>query len=549
MSRLRVWLRYATLAIIVAVGVWLLIPPKVEEDKETGNAAAATAEIRYTIKFAPGQAYMPDTIPYGIGQPLQGLKKVLNDFEKRFPDTKVDVVVTPGRREYLVTQLSSGRAPDIVNWNVEDVWVDIQKDWYVPLDEFLDAPNQFVREKGDPNAPGYDHWWDMLKYQAVSRGKAAPNGKNYCLTFDMIETGIFYNKTLFRKIGVEVPKNWDEFLAVMAKIRKTDTIPLIMVIDWFNDWTTDLLFDQLYYSLLPGIDLVKDPVREQYLEGYLDWDELCFLFRKGFFTREDPRYVEIWRHMKDMRQYCNKNLTGVDPTREFVTQKAAMLWNASPMTYRLSADKDLEFEWGVFYLPPFTKETSPYASLVDMCVIGGSATQLEVTNSAYKDVAPGTGDNRKTQEERMRESERLQRVIQLLQFLTLPENYERIVNEYACFVPNIVGVPVLPSLKPFEEILKRRYTTTKWVFTFDLKFGEIQRRMLELYLNDGTDIDGFMDWQENNLKNATDNLLLRKNVDMDSLEKRWRELAPVRAKMKGLPPAVVESDKEILSNG
>jgi len=537
MNRLRNLVRYATLVVIVAVGVWLLVPPRVEEDSETEAAQASTTKINYTIKFAPGQSYMPDTIPYGIGQPLQGLKKVIREFEKRFPDTKVDVVVTPGRREYLVTQLSSGRAPDIVNWNVEDVWVDIQKNWYVPLDPFLEAPNQFVREKGDPNAPGYEQWWDMLKYQAVSRGKAAPDNKNYCLTFDMVETGIFYNKTIFQKIGVEVPANWDEFLAVMAKIQETDTIPLVMVIDWFNDWTTDLLFDQLYNGLLPGIDLVQDPVREQYLEGYLDWDELCFLYRKGFFTRKDPRYVEIWQHMKDMRQYCNKNLTGVDPTREFVTQEAAMLWNASPMTYRLSADKELEFEWGVFYLPPFTRQTSKYASMVDMCVIGGSATQLEVTNSAYKD----TGDPAT--------SVRLQRVIQLLQFLTMPEHYETIVNEYACFVPNVVGVPVLPSLRPFEEILERRYTTTKWIFTFDLKFGEIQRRMLELYLNDGTDIDGFMDWQEDNLKNATDNLLLRKDVDMDALERRWRELAPVRATMEGLPPAVVESDKEILSNG
>ena len=29
------------------------------------------------------------------------------------------------------------------------------------------------------------------------RGKAAPDGGIYCISFDMVETGIFYNKTKF----------------------------------------------------------------------------------------------------------------------------------------------------------------------------------------------------------------------------------------------------------------------------------------------------------------------------------------------------------------
>ena len=34
--------------------------------------------------------------------------------------------------------------------------------------------------------PGYDQWWDMFKYQAISRGKAAPDNLNYCLSFYMV---------------------------------------------------------------------------------------------------------------------------------------------------------------------------------------------------------------------------------------------------------------------------------------------------------------------------------------------------------------------------
>ncbi len=524
MAHFWTYFRRVTLALIVAAGTWLLWPPP-DGDRVTGMPERRDNDqgVKHVIRFVPGHQYMPGTTPFGLGEPLEGMTEVVRDFEALFPDTRVDLVTVPGVREYLVTQLSSGNAPDIVMVNVEDVWVDVHKGWYVPLDPYLEAPNPFIREKGDPSLPGYHQWWDMFKYQAISRGKAAPDNLNYCISFDMVETGIFYNKDIFREVGITPPETWDEWLDSMEKIEAAGYIPLLMNRHFFNDWAVDLVFDQLYYGLLPGIDLVHDPVREQYLEGYLDWDEICFLFQKGFFTYDDPRYNELWKHLYELRQYCNQNLAGVDLAREFVTQQAAMVWMSTPFTYRLSGDRQLEFEWGVFYLPRFTSETSRFASDTEMCVIGGAGTQYEVTNSAYQD----TGDPAT--------SERLERVIALLQFLTVPENYERIVNEYASLLPNIIGVPVLPSLQPFADILERRYTTTKWTYTFDLKFSDIQLRMLELYLNDGIDHAEFMDWQVDNLNAAVQNLMLRKDIDFDLLEQRWQALAPVRAEMEGLP--------------
>ncbi len=526
MSQARTIFRWTSLTVICLVGLWLIWPTS-EVSVEAGpttDLPPSNASARYVIKFSPGAFYMPGYIPFGIGSPMKGLGEVIRKFEAHYPDTRVEVVTVPMVREYLVTQLSSGSAPDIVNVNVEDVWTDVQKGWYVALDPYLEGPNRFIREQGDPSQPGYNQWWDMFKYQAISRGKAAPDNLNYCLSYDMIETGIYYNKNMFREVGAEVPENWDQFLVVLEKIKKAGHIPILMNIDSFTDWCNDLFFDQLYSSLLPGIDLVKDPVREAYLQGYLDWDEICFLHKKGFFTAEDPRYAEMWRLMHDFRQYSNADLTATDLIREFVTQKAAMFWFSSQLTYRLIADRNLGFEWGVFYLPQFTKNTSKYASGKPMCVIGGSANQYEVTNSSYND----TGDPKT--------SEKLDRVIALLQFMTVPENHERIVNEVPILLPNIVGVAARPELRPFEEILARDYTTTKWVFTFDLKFAEIQRRMLELYLNDGISLEEFLDWAYSNLDAATQNLLKRKHIDLDRLQATWDELAPIRAHYEDLPP-------------
>ena len=527
--------KYLPLGAFLLLSAWLLWPPA-EEGQRADASAPRPDEAEYVIKFSPGWAYLPDTHPYGIGKPLQGLKKVIRAFEERFPDTRIELLTVPSVREYLVTQLGSGQAPDILNVNVENVWMDVQKGWYVPLDPFLERPNPFVVEQGDPARPGYQQWWDMFRYQAISRGKAAPDGYNYCLTFDMIETGIYYNKTLFARLGLEVPRDWEEFIAIMQKIREdrrpdgSGTVPLLVNIGAFNDWTTDLFFDQLYYDLLPGIDLLQDPTREPYLQGYLDWDELAFLRRKGFFSRRDPRYCQVWEKMRQLKQYTNENLMTDDLVREFVTGRGGMIWTVSSLSYRLQADRDLGFDWGVFYMPHFTRQTSPYASERPMCVIGGAATQLEITNSAVGDTDPAL-----PMQERMARSERLKRVVSFLQFICLPEQNAKIVNEYPGLLPNIVGVETLPILKPFEEILARRYTTTKWIFTFDLRFSEIQQRMLELYLTDGIDLDGFMHWQEQNLDAACANMLQRKEPDMERLEKRWRELAPMRATLRELP--------------
>jgi len=517
--------KYAALALVLALLGWCMLPKERAPGKDAGGSPKKTdATAKYSIRVAIGQTYMPGTVPMGIGKEIRGMADVVAAFEQRFPDTHIELITVPFDREYLVTQLSSGSAPDIVNVNVEDVWTDVQKGWYLALDPWLERPNPFIREKGDPARPGYEKWWDMFKYQAISRGKAAPDQLMYCLSYDMIETGIFYNKDLFRKAGVEVPNTWEKMLDGMAKLEKSGVIPMTIFMDCFNDWGTDLIFDQLYNSLLPGIDLLQDPLREPYLQGYLDWDEICFLFQKGFFTQRDARYRDVFRIMKELRRYCGPPI--VDPTlliNDFVKQRAAMHWNTSQLVYRLMADKDLGFEWGVFYLPTIGKQTSQYASANPMCVIGGSANQLEVTNTAFAD----TGDPKT--------SKRLERVMAFLQFMCVPEQYTRVVNEYPCFISNIVGVDSLPVLQPFVEILEKPYTTTKWIFTFDLRFGDIQRRLLELYLNGAMDLDTFMRWQEDNLRTAIDNLMLRKPMDMAKMQARWDELAPARAEMEDLP--------------
>ena len=487
--------------------------------KETDSSTSTPANVKYNIRFVPGGYYFPGIVPAGIGQPNKGFYEVAAAYEKLHPDTKITFCDAMARREYLVTQLSASKAPDILNVNVEDVWPDVQKHWYAPLDDYLDNPNPYIPQ----GKPGSVQWWDMFKYQAISRGKLAPNGKMYCISYDMIETAIYYNKNIFKEVGVGIPKNWDEFEEIMTKIREAGYTPIQTVVTIYSDWGIDLFLDQIYYNILPGIDLVKDPVREKYLQGYLDWDEVCFLFKKGFFTRHDKRYRELWKLLKRFRKFSNKDIATEDMIRGFVRGDAAMVWSSNLISYRFKADKDIDFDWGVFYLPKFTTNTTKYASGVPMCVIGGSGAQYEISNSAFSD----TGDPKT--------SERLKRVVDFMQFITVPDQYRKVVNERPLLLPNINGVETLPLLKPFEKILQRRYTTTKWTYTFDLKFSDILQRMLLLYLDDYISLDEWIAWQEKNLESAYRRFTRKKHPDFAAMEKEWQRLAPVRKNYIDMP--------------
>lgn len=513
--------------LIAVVAVWAFAPHPKEDGDDVITATAQRVgreDASIVLEVAPGPYYMPGIIPHGLGEKLTGFVEVANRFVERYPDTAIVFRNVPtADREWLTTALNGGHAPDILFVNVEDVWVDTQKGWYLALDPYLESPNPFVEE----GEPGSEQWWDMFRYQAISRGKADSKGRMYCISLDMVETAVFYNKTKFAELGIEPPETWAEFIEIQQIIKDAGLIPFATVVEAISDWGVDLIFDQLYADILPGIDLTKDPVREAYLQGYLDWDEMILLVQKGFFTSADPRYREIYRILYDWRKYWNQDLSvrTMDRYRPFMNQKALMLWDASWFVHRLAMDRTLEFEWDMFYLPPITRETSKFApaELRPMCVIGGSGQQFSVTERAWSDT-----DNKQT-------SVRLQRAVQFLQFMCVPENAEEIINESLQFIPNIVGTDVREEMEPFVEILERRYTTTKWVATFDLQFYDILVRMLALYLNDGCTLEYYLENMDYFIKQAADRAIRRKEPDLEHLQERWEALAPIREGMRGLP--------------
>lgn len=125
-------IRQGGVALTVLAGAWLLLPPR-STAHEPGTAVPARTHARLTLRVMPGPFYAPGITPGGVGTPNRAFAEVCAAYEKLHPGVAIAIEPSLGAvREYLVTQLSAGKAPDIVMVNVEDVWADVHKGWYVP---------------------------------------------------------------------------------------------------------------------------------------------------------------------------------------------------------------------------------------------------------------------------------------------------------------------------------------------------------------------------------------------------------------------------------
>lgn len=448
--------------------------------------------------------YHPGNVLMGIGEPLKVSRELADEWEALHPGKHIkyhrvlQASQSGAEGEWLKTQFIGGLAPEIISMNAETTWQDVNKGWYVPLDEFMERPNPYVE--------GNEHWIDLFLNQALVQAKRAPDGKLYCVPIDIVETGLYYNKDILRKLGIDsLPETWAEMMDTMERIQDAHYTPFTAPGGFASDWGQDILFEMVYHGILPVMDMKPSrPEAAEYLEHYLEPAEAGFLFTKGFFTRRDPRWREMNRLLYEWRQVWAKELKYSDPVRLFLTQRLVFIWSPSSQIRQMALDPYVDFDWGVTYLPPLTKASTPYATGSPATVIGGAALQLHVTNSALN-------------------NGNLEEVVDFLMFLSAPENIERLTSEAMFFIPNIKGTQADPRLKPFEEIFQRQYCAIKWLDSMDGRYKKYWRRMLDYYLNDGLTLDEYLERMEDNFDGWVASHREEEGWDFEMMEQTWKK--------------------------
>lgn len=212
------------LSMLIAVAGWL-----------TNASCVAANATGPAIKLRAERFPQADDISVG-GRAAQA---VLQVFKQKHPyieceqTTGLQLSGTAGSAG-LIMSIAGGTAPDILYVNFQRTRDFVSKGFLYPLDEYIqpDMTADEARQKGvfDENIMYKEELDERLLPQlrevVYCQG---PDGKKhfYALPYSNLSICLIYNKTLFRKAGLDpdkdYPKTWDEFYEVARKLTNPQT--------------------------------------------------------------------------------------------------------------------------------------------------------------------------------------------------------------------------------------------------------------------------------------------------------------------------------------
>lgn len=156
------------------------------------------------------------------------------------------------------------------------------------------------------------------------------------ISYNSYVLGIWYNKILFNKYNLKVPKNYDEFLHVCASLKKNDISPLVM------GCRDELISSYVYYLRI--LDKA---------EGKRNWFELI---KEGKLKWTDKRLV---KSIEEIGAFINKdyilkdsmNLTKEQAFNNFIDGQAAMCLADDRSLNMIDPEIENVCDLGVFPIP------------------------------------------------------------------------------------------------------------------------------------------------------------------------------------------------------
>ncbi len=197
----------------------------------TSSSSAATNETSKETGTEAQQVKLTALIG-NVNEIVSSAKALIAAFEKKNPNIKVEIELTPGGVEgenLLKTKLATGDAGDIIFFNSGSVMQALN-----PEKNFVDLTNE----------PFQANIYDSFKQTVTANGKVY--GAPYQST---AAGGWFYNKKVYADLGLSVPKTWDELMANVKKIKEAGNGVAPIIGTYKDSWTTQLPLLADYYNV------------------------------------------------------------------------------------------------------------------------------------------------------------------------------------------------------------------------------------------------------------------------------------------------------------
>lgn len=218
--------------------------------------------------------------------PKAAFEQLVKDFEAENPDIKVELNIFD-REGYktAIRNFLTADAPDLATWYAANRMAP-----FVNAGQFEDVSDVW-------SSAGLNNTL------AASKAPMTIDGKQWGVPYTYYQWGIYYNKDVYRQVGVSVPTTWDEFVSNCAKFKAAgiDCLttgtkalwPAAGIFDYINLRTNGYEF---HADLAAGkVDWTDDRVRATFAQwaklvepGYvtenhsaLDWQDAAALIVQG----------------------------------------------------------------------------------------------------------------------------------------------------------------------------------------------------------------------------------------------------------------------------
>ncbi len=365
--------------------------------------------------------------------------------------------ITGIKIKYVADKPLLGEQDDVSEWLIQSVNNDsmpaisfswsafTDRDYYMDMTDILELPNVFVAE----GEPGSEHWKDMFgSYLWKDVEILASNGDIIAVPLTLnpgSATCWYYNKNIWENNGLEIPRNWDEFIKNAEAIKGKQGMDtdgemsdLYGIASYGNQKSLSLSNWASKFSIGPsfGATVLSTTDIDMDGDGIVTTQEQLRGVKKGYFSPLDsnPNNMVAREYYRVCKEYYAETLeSGWMSTdyQEFwnkgrVSMIQNGLWQLTNEQNNLAVHTQWEF--GMFVPPLVDKATSEYAS--DITYVTGP---VEPSASAYLNIMKDGIKGDKTV---------LKNTILYLMYLTSVDCQDLIIQEHgACLGANIQSTP------------------------------------------------------------------------------------------------------------